>query len=219
MHGGDPGNFNDIAELMKRQLIITSFANGPGPDPDQFSGLIVMGGRENVDQQDLYPYLKDEIDYIKDWLESDKPMLGVCLGAQLLSLASGGKAERMEESEIGWHSFAHHESARLDPVLANVEEQVALQWHSYTTLPASGAQILASNDYGVQAFRYRQSWGVQFHPEGNRQTIERWSQELLSQGDRARVDNLSQGISLYGPAWRRYGSELFGRFLSLSEGE
>lgn len=215
--GGSPGNFIRVASVMRRKLVRHSFADGGIPDPEQFSALVVLGGLENVDEQESYPYLADELKYMKDWLETDKPVLGICLGAQLLSLAAGGSAEEMGEAEIGWHPFYHEESARLDSVLTRVDEQIALQWHSYTALPPSEAKILARNDYGVQAFRLDRAWGMQFHPEGNQETVARWCQELKERGDEEKIVHLEDGLKRNGPAWRRYGCELFGRFLALSE--
>lgn len=211
--GGSPGRLTEVAALLGREIERHSFVDS-APDPDKFSALVVMGGLENVDEQEQYPYLRREIAYMQSWLSSGKPLLGICLGAQLLSLALGGSATKMSSAEIGWHPFTHH--ARLDPLLDNGGSEVALQWHSYTTLPPPEAKILASNDYGIQAFRYQRAWGVQFHPEGNHETIERWIGELEERGDHDKVSELRQGIISHGPAWRRYGSELFGRFLVLS---
>jgi len=216
--GGSAGNFASVAEVLKRELILHDASETPLPNPNDFSALVVMGGRENTDEKDLYPYLEDEVDYIGDWLDSGKPFLGVCLGSQLLTEAIGGEVYRLPEIELGWCEVEHNTSAHLDPVLASGGRKVALQWHRHSNLHPQRAQILAGNAKGVQAFRFANAWGVQFHPEGNVETLKRWTDSLRNEeDDEEMAAAIEQGAIEHGRTWRGYGSSLFGRFLALSD--
>ncbi len=156
-----------------------NFARQPDARPalDGYDALIVLGGPMNVDQADRFPHLEHEVRVMREALDQGRPVLGICLGAQLLAHALGGHVGRASAPEIGWHDVAVSDAAGTDPLLghfAGVER--VFQWHGDTFELASGATHLASSERCTnQAFRAGDAaWGLQFHLEVDQPMIARW---------------------------------------------
>lgn len=126
--------------------------------------LVVMGGPMTAYAD--FPGRMRELALLRAALEADVPVLGVCLGAQLLAVAAGAAARRGIGAQIGWGAVGMNPAANTDPLFAGVPERLrVLHWHADATDLPSGATLLASCDrYPVQAFRIGGSaWGLQFH--------------------------------------------------------
>lgn len=144
--------------------------------PDETSGLIVMGGSMHPHQTHSYPFLDAEKVYLRTLLKHSAPIWGICLGAQLLTLAAGGEVYERKVPEIGWRSI---EKTLDDPLLHGVSSPfVAFEWHLYSCkLPPFG-QLIAERDDGLQVFRAGgRAWGTQFHPEVDGGMIEHWIED------------------------------------------
>ncbi len=131
-------------------------------------GLIVMGGPQTVYQLDRYPYLRDEIRLIENALKENKPILGVCLGSQLLAAALGAKVYRGVGREIGWYPVRLADSAKDDRLMRGLPaEFTAAHWHSDVFDLPSGAVALASSEKTpLQGYRYGdRAYGLLFHAE------------------------------------------------------
>jgi GMP synthase-like glutamine amidotransferase len=174
--------------------------------------VMVFGGGMHADQEELHGWLVPELEFVASVLERGTPLLGVCLGAQLLARAGGGSAFPAPEPEIGWHDVTLTEAGRTDPVLSVLPERVeAFQWHHYT-YEAPGAVELATSPACTQAYRLGETaWGVQFHPEVTAGQIERWlgedpkdvpDPEALRAATRERIG-----------AWNELGRRLCAAFL------
>ena len=147
------------------------------PTLDKYAALIVLGGPMNSDQIDSYPNLISEIEIIREALEREFSVLGICLGAQLLAIALGGSVTRNPEREIGWYDVDLTEQGAADPVLsAFAQRQRVFQWHEDgICLPPGTVHLASSPASKVQAFRYGEhAYGFQFHLEVDRSLIERW---------------------------------------------
>ncbi len=147
------------------------------PDLDRYEALIILGGPMNADQIHTYPNLITEVDIIREAVERDMGVLGICLGAQLLAKALGGEVSRNEIREIGWYDVEMTEAGLEDPVLSSfTPRQEVFQWHEDgITLPPDAALLAGSPASPVQAFRYGDhAYGFQFHLEVDRPLIERW---------------------------------------------
>ena len=137
--------------------------------PPHIAGLLVMGGSMGANDDALYPWLCDERALMASCVEQDMPVLGICLGGQMLATAIGGLVTRAPVSELGVYAFDVHDAAAGDLLFGPIARTkvVACQWHQdYIAALPEHATILASNaNCPVQAFRVGQNaYGIQFHP-------------------------------------------------------
>ena len=148
----------------------------PEPPAGSFDGLIVLGGIVNPDGTDGVAPLDRERELIADAHAGGLPVLGICLGAQLIAQALGGSAERMPAGEIGWVPIEFDAAAESDALLAGAPPHLDVnEWHNYACTPPAGAVVLARSPACVQAFRAGSSaWGLQFHVEVTRPVLEEW---------------------------------------------
>ena len=147
------------------------------PDPRRYDGLVVLGGSMNVDQADVFPHLQTEIEVLRESLAREMPILGICLGAQLLAAALGADVHPAPVPETGWYPLQPSPAAGTDPLLCHVPHgQRVFQWHSYTfAMPAGAVHLASTTSCPNQAFRHgRNAYGFQFHPEVNQPLIARW---------------------------------------------
>jgi GMP synthase (glutamine-hydrolysing) len=154
---------------------LRSFAGEPVPrDMADAAGLIIMGGPMGVYEQDLYPYLQDELRLIENALRQEKPVLGVCLGSQLLAAALGAQVKKNTAKEIGWYPITLTDSAREDYLWKGVEPSfAAFHWHGdIFDLPQGATSLASSTLTPCQAYRYgTNAYGLLFHMEVTREQI------------------------------------------------
>jgi GMP synthase (glutamine-hydrolysing) len=180
LHGQDAGAelFGPLVAEAGHRLDEWSFEWGsPLPQPlEAYGAVLVFGGSMHPDQDDLHPWLRDELDWLRQLLERPVPTLGICLGSELLAQAAGASVGRLAKPEIGWSQVALTEVGRVDSIMSVLPERfTALQWHSYGHELPAGAVALAENAASLQAFRLGKTWwGVQFHPEVTEPQLERW---------------------------------------------
>lgn len=180
------GYIGEWAEENGNTLHCTRFYAGDAlPAAESCDFLIVMGGPMGV--HDNYPWLKEEIRFIRQCTELRIPILGVCLGAQLLAHCLGGKVSANEHKEIGWFDIRKNPnvSHRLATILP--DELTVLHWHGDTfTIPPDALHLFSSEACLNQAFIHDENRiGIQFHLEIGRQGVEQLVQhcgEELSDG-------------------------------------
>ena len=146
------------------------------PKLDPYDAMIVMGGPMDTWQEEAYPWLKIEKANIHNFVKiKKKPYLGLCLGAQLLSEAIGGKVRKMKTPEIGVLEVSVTNNKSLFKGL-NKKLKV-LQWHSYEAydLPDNTNLLASSPECKVQAFSYDKAFGLQFHVEQTNVTVPQWA--------------------------------------------
>ena len=153
------------------------FAGDPVPEEvDGLDGVVVMGGPMSAATDDGFPTRKAEIGLLADALRRELPTLGVCLGAQLLAAAAGGRVtEGTAGSEIGWAPVDLTAAATGDPLLDGLPDRLeVLHWHGDTfSLPPGAVHLATSPRYASQAFRAgRRAWGLQFHVEVTRPAVD-----------------------------------------------
>ncbi len=142
--------------------------------------MIVLGGLANPDQTDELPWLARERSTLAALVAADTPVLGICLGAQLLASALGAPVRRLALPEIGWWPVTTAAAAADDPVLAALPPTFsAFEWHDYTfDLPAGAALLARSERSPNQAVRLAATaWALQFHLEVGADTIGWWTVE------------------------------------------
>jgi len=147
------------------------------PDLKNYDGLIVLGGQMNVDQVEEYPYLIPELEAIKEAIDLDIPLLGICLGSQIVAKALGADVSRNNCKEIGWYDVNVTDEGRIDPLVSKFKEVERLfQWHGDTfDIPDGAVRLATSEKCGNQAFKYgNKIYGFQFHLEVDEAMIHRW---------------------------------------------
>ena len=172
-------NLGAIADALESAALawqyVRVFDGHPVPaDMKGAGGLIVMGGPEAVYQLDRYPYLRAEMALIESALKAGRPVLGVCLGSQLLAAALGASVRRAAHKEIGWYPVRLRPEAKDDRLLRGLpEEFVACHWHGdIFDLPSDAVALAASELTELQAFRYGDNaWGLLFHAEMTQRII------------------------------------------------
>ena len=164
----------------------------PAPDLAGLTGLVVLGGAVDVDQADALPWMRTELALLDRALDLGIPVLGLCLGSQMLAHALGGEVRRLTVAEIGWHPITATPAAGRDPLLTRLgdPELTVFQWHHCAFDPPPGATVLAANAVGCQAFRLGSAWGLQFHPEVTAEILEHW---IADEGDGAEAQ--AAGVS------------------------
>lgn len=138
------------------------------PEPDSFDWLIVMGGPMGVDDTDDYPWLSDELQFIRRSIEAGRIVLGICLGAQLIAKALGGTVSRNPDKEIGWFPVYKDPSLEPHPLSRLFPDQITtFHWHGDTfSLPGNALRLAGSDACRNQGFVYQQRvLALQFHPE------------------------------------------------------
>lgn len=139
--------------------------------------LIVLGGRMSVHDEQAFPFLADLKPFIKTAVNAGLPYLGICLGAQLLAAALGADVVENRWGEQGNRKVSLTRDGIGDPLLGTLPQQpAAFQWHDDSFDLPDGAVLLATSPVCPhQAFRVRNAWGVQFHPEVTPEIISAWA--------------------------------------------
>lgn len=173
-----PGTLQDaLEEKGIRHRTVNLYEEAAPKNLDGCKGLIIMGGPMNVYEEAEFPFLRDEDRLIKEALAKNIPMIGVCLGAQLMTKAAGAKVTKGTKKEIGWYPLHLTEEAKDDPVFNRLPKEVEVfQWHGDTFEIPKGAVRLASSElFPNQAFRIGENaYAFQFHIEVTNEVIAEW---------------------------------------------
>ncbi len=175
------------------------------PEVDEVSFLIIMGGPMNIYEEEKYPWLIKEKKFIRNVIDHNIPVLGICLGAQLISDVLGGTVTRLSYPEYGWVSVSRTtqvtESLPFSSIIPN--DLIVFQWHQDTfSIPPGAIHLFKSDTCPHQGFIYNNSTiGLQFHPELDEHDI-RMFLELVEKDTEITdqdypKDDILQNISLY----------------------
>jgi GMP synthase (glutamine-hydrolysing) len=171
-----PGTIREWATDQGHDLTGTHLYDGESlPDLDTFDWLIIMGGPMGVHDTDEYPWLTAEKELIRVAVDADKVVVGICLGAQLVAEALGGRVYEADTSEIGWFPVEATAEAVESPLFADLGETYEVfHWHGDTfDLPEGATRMAQTDACANQAFVYGDRVvGLQFHLESSPATVD-----------------------------------------------
>jgi GMP synthase (glutamine-hydrolysing) len=218
---GGPGVFAEAIAAAGHQLdewLLTEVAEPPA-DPHGYDAVLSLGGAMNADQGDRHPWLAEEVRLLRELIEAGKPLLGVCLGGQLVAAGAGSAVGPAPRPEIGWHRVELTAEGRRDPLLGPLAPGFeAFQWHGYEFPLPPGALALAESDVCLQAARIgERAWALQFHPEVTAADAAAWIDDFRSDPDAVRIglDPVALGAETKAKiaAFNQLGRDLCGRWL------
>jgi GMP synthase (glutamine-hydrolysing) len=172
LHG--PSRFFQVDEVLSENdatsVPILAYQDEPIPDLSTFDAVILTGGEYAPNRFDVVPFLQQEREMVLQAIDAGVPILGICLGHQLLAHWLGGRVERSARFEVGWLEVTLSEQGLEDPLLEGLGAQYyAFLWHwdQVSELPPGGVNLASSELCPIQIFRYRDLpvWGVQSNPQ------------------------------------------------------
>lgn len=189
--------------------------------PGDYSGLVIMGGHMSANDDHL-DFITRQIRLLQWCIHYDFPVLGICLGAQLLARAGDGRIEPSPVRELGWHPIQPTFLSDEDPLFADtlIGELNVFQWHGETfALPDEAMLLATATEVPNQAFRIRSRlYGLQFHAEITEELIHQWLRHGTSESAWLGQEGLTQllrDIPRYLPLARMFCRQLVTRWLDI----
>jgi GMP synthase (glutamine-hydrolysing) len=222
VHGSNvpAGVFGDEVERRGHRVAEWSLAWGtPPPAPiDDYGAVMIFGGSMHADQDDRHPWLREENLFVQRLLDLHVPLLGICLGAQLIAKAAHAPVRAMAEPEVGWVEVELTAEAADDPVFSGLPSRFSsFQWHFYEFGIPAGACELARSSTCPQAFRLGgMAWGVEFHPEVNRAIVEEWLAESPEELP-GTAEGFLADFDAHSEQWETIGRSLCGSFVEAAD--
>ncbi len=145
--------------------------------PGDYGGLVILGGTMNACEDEAFPHLRQVVELIQQFHQAQKPILGICLGAQLIARAFGGRVYPAPVPELGFTPIYPTRQDGQDPLLQNFPSDLrVMQWHFDTfELPLGAELLMSSQQCPNQCYRIGDNiYGVQFHPEITPAIVRRW---------------------------------------------
>jgi GMP synthase-like glutamine amidotransferase len=206
------------AELDERDL-----KRGDGlPRVGEAEAILALGGDQSVLEIKRYPYLEEEAELLRAEAERGTPVLGVCLGGQLLAHALGGEVERMPQRMVEWSEVRRLPAADGDPLFGGLPPLIrALHWNEDAfQVPGGAVELLSRAGPGGEAFRWgERAWGLQFHPETDQDALAGWYSDvdwLAEAGVEEAAARAADGLHL--PGQPVTAEAIFGGFARLVAG-
>jgi GMP synthase (glutamine-hydrolysing) len=146
------------------------------PALEEIDGLVTLGGEQSALDVERDAVLREEREWLREAARRGVPVLGVCLGAQLLAVALGGSVYRLSRCNLGWRPMELTPDGSGDPLVGGLEAPVALLWnHDAIVAPPDAVELLGASGEGCLAFRHgTRAWGLQFHPEVTADALGDW---------------------------------------------
>jgi GMP synthase (glutamine-hydrolysing) len=220
------GTLNPLLKKAGFRIRYVNFARHPDAQPnlDGYDGLVILGGPMSVNDAGRLAHLNVELKLIEEALERNIPVLGICLGAQLIAKTLGASVYPNQEKEIGWYDVAPTAHAQSDPLLGGfAATEKVFQWHGETfNIPRSSHHLAFSSLCANQAFRYSDKvYGFQFHLEVDEPMIHRWlrvaenKQEIAALGGPITPEGIHEETPGHIGRLHQLSERVFGEFINL----
>ena len=220
------GTLNPLLKQQGFRVRYINFEREPdaAPSLDKYNGLIVLGGYMGVYEAEAYKHIKVEMALIEQALKRNIPVLGICLGAQMLAHALGADVRKSRDKEIGWCDVEVTKSGTSDPLFEHFQKtEKIFQLHGDTFDIPKGAEHLATSKIcPSQAFRYgEKAYGLQFHLEVDQAMIQRWLKvpanlkELQESSGQLTADQILADTETYISLSLQLSEVTFRRFIKL----
>lgn len=188
-------------------------------DLDDIDGIISMGGPMNVDDAAQHPWIEAELAFLKHAHSLGMPIVGVCLGAQLVAKALGGEVGAMDQPEVGWHNVKLSFPGTIDPLYAGITWD-SMQFHMHgqevKKLPPGGTPLSSSAKCRTQAFKAGlRTYAFQYHFEWDQRYLERMAQNELVGRAGMTAESVTAPTSQHYDGYRRQGERLCHNIASL----
>jgi GMP synthase-like glutamine amidotransferase len=225
-HDGYPGALLEPIERAGSVQRWETYTHPERPDLDGIDAILSLGGTAHPDQDHAEPWLAAELDLLEEALDVGIPILGVCLGGQLLARACGGQIGKVEVPEVArFADVGLLPDAADDLLFAGLPRPFfGFEWHWYGFRAPPGATLLAQNESTHQAFRVQnRAWGLQFHIEVTAETLTEWADAapdtIEEFGGRARFDKSVETFIDQSTAAAKELAERFMVVAAVSNGE
>jgi GMP synthase-like glutamine amidotransferase len=216
-----PGVFGGVIAAAGAEVdswLADAQAQPPAP-ASSYDAIMSFGGSAHPHQEDRHPWLAPEKRFLAEALAAGVPLLGICLGSELIAEVAGARLRHLAEPEIGWYEVVLTDEGRADPVLGPAGESFeALEWHSYAVELPAGAVALGHGANCLQAYRIGDAaWGMQFHAEVTDADFQHWLDNYTIDEDAVRVGLdpavIARETAGRMAAWHARGEGICARFL------
>jgi GMP synthase-like glutamine amidotransferase len=200
-----------LGTFLKEEGVETRILHLYGGDecpahPGETDLIVSMGGPMNVYEDGGYPFLAEEVRFLSTALKANIPVMGICLGAQIIARACGAAVYRAPVEEVGWSTVTITEEGRRDTLFEGVPREIpVLQWHGDTfDVPEGGTLLATSAACPNQAFRVGSALGLQFHLEVDNRLLADWfadsprREEILARYEEVRIPFDETARRIYG---------------------
>ena len=220
----DLGFFAEILAKQNANYRVIRLFHGemPAENWEHLRALIILGGPMSAYEEEAYPFLRWEKTIIRAAIDESVPVLGICLGAQLIAVALGTAVFHGRVKEIGWSPISITPHGQVDSLLGYLPENATVfQWHGDGfDLPSGAIRLASSVHYENQAFRLGKNiYGLQFHLEVTPRMIERWIDErskVLAQAPYVSPEKIRSDTRNYAPTLKYYGERFLSEFVRRS---
>jgi GMP synthase (glutamine-hydrolysing) len=220
------GTLDPLLKKSGFRIRYVNFARHPDAQPslDGYDGIVILGGPMSANDTRELPHLMTEMHLIEEALRRNLPVLGICLGAQLIARTLGAAVYRNRHKEIGWYDVSPTDHAQSDPLLqALARSEKIFQWHGETfDIPTSTRHLAFSTLCDNQAFRYGTNvYGFQFHLEVDQPMIQRWlrvaenRREIASLGGATTPEQIENETRAHIGRLTELSERVFGEFIRL----